>query len=356
VTTRIRLALLFLVVALAAGIAGCGGGGGGGEDPTQVLKDTFNNDTQVSSAHLNISLSGSTEGSQSGSFSASLDGAFQSDANDPTVFPQLDLTATVDGSAAGQSVNFEGGVTATTDAAFVTYQGQAYEVPSATFDQLKQAYQQQAQAADTQTSGSNAGSILSDLGIDPSTWLTNVTNEGDADVEGASTVHIHGDADVAQILADIGTAAQSIPGASTQGLDPSSLDQVSQFVQGATVDVYSGTDDHLLRKLEVTLDISPPASASTAGIDSISIDFSISLSDVNQPQTISAPTGTKPLSDLAGQLGGLGIPGLGSSSVPGLGSGGGGSGSSSGQAKYAQCLLQAGSNSGKANDCLKLLQ
>jgi hypothetical protein len=310
--TRFLLIVIAILVP-AALVVGCGGSSGGSEDPQQVLNDTFNNDTKVSSGHLNLSISGTAQGSTSGNFSASLDGAFQSDPNDTTAFPQLDLTAKVDGSGAGQSINFEGGITATKDAAFVTYQGTAYEVPSATFDQLKQAYSAQAAAATSSSSSSNASSILKDLGIDPSTWLTNVTNEGDADVEGTTTTHIHGDADVGKILSDFASAAQNIPGAAAQGLDPSQLQQAQQFVKNASVDIYSGNDDHVLRKLEVSLDITPPAGASTSGVTGVSIDFSITLSDLNQTQTISAPANPKPFSDLQKAIGGLGIPGLGSS-------------------------------------------
>jgi len=353
--------LIAIAILVPATLAGCfGSSGGGSEDPQQVLTDTFNNDTKVTSGHLNLSLSGSAEGTTSGTFSASLDGAFQSDPNDTSAFPQLDLTAKVAGSGAGQSINFEGGITATQDAAFVTYQGQAYEVPSATFDQLKQAYSAQAQAATSSQSSSNASSILKDLGIDPTTWLTNVTNEGDADVAGTTTTHIHGDADVGKILSDFASAAQNIPGASAQGLNPSTLQQAQQFVKNASVDIYSGKDDHVLRKLEVSLDITPPASASTSGVTAVKVDFSITLSDVNQTQTITAPSNAKPFSDLQQAIGGLGIPGLGSTGAPSIpgstGSTGSSSPSSQAQAAFAKCVQQAGSNSTKANACLALLQ
>lgn len=349
-STRTRFVLLALALLIPAILASCGGSSGGSEDPQQVLNDTFNNDTKVSSGHLNVSISGSVEGDQAGTFSAALDGPFQSDANDTTAFPQLDLTAKVNASGAGQSINFEGGVTATQDAAFVTYQGQAYEVPSATFQQLKQSYAAQAQAATSSQSKSNASSILSDLGIDPSTWLTNVANEGDADVEGTPTIHIHGDADIAKIITDFAKAAQSIPGAAAQGLDPAALDQAKQFVNNASVDVYSGKDDNVLRKLEVSLDITPPATGTTAGVSAITIDFSITLSGVNEPQTISAPSSSKPFSDLQQLIGGLGIPGLGSSGVPSV------PGSSGSSADYTKCVQQAGTNSAKLNDCIALLQ
>ena len=293
--TPVRISLFILALLVPAALAACGGGGssGGSEDPQAVLDQTFNNSTKVTSGNLNVSISASATGSQSGSFSASLDGPFQSDPNDTTAFPQLDLTAKVDGSGAGQSISFEGGVTATADQAFVTYQGQAYEVPSATFQQFKQAYAANSQAATSSSGSSNASSILKDLGIDPATWLTNVTNEGDADVEGTTTTHIHGDADVSQIFSDFAKAAQNVPGATTQGLDPTQIQQASSFVKSASVDVYSGKDDHVLRKLEVNVDITPPSSAATAGVTGINVDFSIELSNVNSPQTITAPSSSK---------------------------------------------------------------
>src|SRR6185436_7291249 len=81
--TRIRTLVAALVIALPipAAVAGCGSSGSGSnnEDPTQVLKETFNNPTKITSGNLAISLSGSAEGSQSGNLSATIDGPFQAD-------------------------------------------------------------------------------------------------------------------------------------------------------------------------------------------------------------------------------------------------------------------------------------
>jgi hypothetical protein len=357
-TARIALFVLALIVPVV--LAACGGGSSGGssEDPQTVLDETFNNDTKVTSGNLDVSLSADASGSQSGSFTASLSGPFQSDPKDQAALPQLDLTAKVSGSGAGQSVNFEGGVTATSDAAYVTYNNQAYQVPSTTFQQFKSAYEAQASSAQGSGSSSSASSVLKDLGIDPSTWLTNVTNEGSADVDGESTTHISGDANVQQILTDLSKAVQNVPGAASQGIDPSQFSQASQFIKDAHVDVYSGSDDHVLRKIEISLDIQPPPAAAQ-GITDLKLDLAIAVSDVNNPQTISAPSNAKPLSDLEQQLGGAGILGQlggtsGSSAAPSSGS----SASSAAQAKYAQCVLKAeqSGNTAAVNKCLALLQ
>ena len=353
-----RIFVLVIALVVPAVLAACGSSSSSSssEDPQQVLHDTFNNDTKVTSANLNISLSVDAYGSQSGNFTGSIDGPFQSEGT--TSFPELDLTAKVAGSGAGQSVNFEGALTATKDAAFVTYKDQAYEVPSATFQQFKSAYEAQAQAAGGSGSSSNASSVLQQLGIDPSTWLTNVSNEGTTDVEGESTIHISGDADVSKILTDLSKVAQNVPGAATQGIDPSQLQQFSSLVKDAHIDVYSGADDKVLRKLAVSMDIQPPAAAA-GGVDDLKIDFAITLSDVNNPQTITAPTDTKPLSDLMQQLGAGGILGQlgGTSGLPSTGGSSGGP-SSSTQAKYTECVAKAAQSNDPqaANKCLALLQ
>ena len=350
--TRIRTAVAVLAIALPipAAVAGCGGGSSSNsEDPQQVLDQTFNNPTKITSGKLDLSISGSAEGQQSGNFTATITGPFQTDPKNPTAFPQLDLTANVSGSQGGPSISFDGSLITTTDNAFVEYQNQAYEVGTAAFKQFATAY---AQAAKQNQKKGSSSSGFSQFGIDPKTWLTNVTNEGTTDIDGTNTIHIHGDADVAKIVTDLQKVAQQTGGA-TQQIDPAQLKQLTDAVQTASIDVYSGADDHLLRKLAVSLAIAPPSSAGSS-VSKINVNFSITLSDVNQQQTITAPSNAKPISDLLSQLGipGLGIPGgtggTGGFSIPGGGSSGGSAGSSS----YQNCVAQAKSQA----DIQKCLQ
>ena len=324
--TRIRTLVVVLAVALPipAVVAGCGGGSSSNnEDPQQVLQQTFNNPTKITSGKIDIALDGSAEGDQSGSFNASVSGPFQADENDPTAFPQFDLTASVSGSSGGPSISFDGSLIATKDNAFVEYQDQAYEVGTDLYKQFAQSYAQAAQQSQTQKNQSQ--NFFNRFGIDPSTWLTNVSNEGTADVEGTDTIHIHGDADVAKIFSDLQKVSQQTSGGTAQQLTPEQLDMVQSAIKQASIDVYSGTDDHLLRKLSLALDITPPAGTG-ASVSNVKVNFSISFSDVNQPQTITPPSNAKPLQDLLSQLGIPGLPGIGGStggfSLPGAGSSG----------------------------------
>ena len=326
--TRIRTLVAVLAIALPipAVVAGCGGGSSSNdEDPQQVLQQTFNNPTKITSGKIDIAVDGSAEGDQSGSFNASISGPFQADENDPNAFPQFDLTASVSGSSGGPSISFDGSLIATKDNAYVEYQDQAYEVGTELYQRFAQSYAQA--AAQSQSQKSQNQNFFDRFGIDPSTWLTNISNDGTTDVEGTDTIHIHGDADIAKIFSDLQKISQQTGGAAAQQLSPQQLDLVQNAVKQASIDVYSGTDDHLLRKLSLTLDITPPA-GSGGGVSSVTVNFSITFSDVNESQTITAPSNAKPLSDLLSQFGIPGLPGgLGGStggfSLPGAGSAGG---------------------------------
>jgi hypothetical protein len=360
------LAVCAIALPIPAAIAGCGGDDeASSEDPQTVLDETFNNETKVSSGDLTLSASVNAEGSQGGEFQASLSGPFQSDPDDPASLPQLDWTASASGSGAGQSIDFSGGIVVTTDNAYVEYQDQAYEVGADQFEQIKTAVEQQAEAAGTEPTASfaegckqaieQAGGDPAACDIDFESWLTNLTNEGSADVGGTETVHISGDADVQKILEDIGNIAASVPSASSSGFDPSQLSLVSGAVSDASIDVYSGTDDHVLRKLEANLTIDPSAlGAPSEQVGEITVGFSVEIAGLNEDQTITAPENPKPINELLqssgldlGALGGLG-------GVPGASGGSGGAGGSGGGGEYLDCIQQA-QTPDEINECASQL-
>ncbi len=349
--TRIRTTVAVLAIALPiiAIVAGCGGGSSSSsEDPQQVLDQTFNNPTKITSGKLDLSIDGSAEGQQSGNFSATITGPFQTDPSNTTAFPQLDLAVSVSGSQGGPSISFDGSLIATKDNAYVEYQNQAYELGTAAFQQFATAYAKAAKQ--NQANGSSSG--FSQFGIDPKTWLTNVSNEGTTDIDGTNTIHIHGDADVSKIVTDLQKVSQQTSGA-TQQISPDQLKQLTDAVQTASIDVYSNADNHLLTKLAVSLAIAPPASAGSS-VSKINLNFSLTLSDVNQAQTITGPSNAKPIADLLGSLGipGLGVPGVGGTGGLPIPGGGSSSGAGSSSSSYQNCVAQAKSQA----DIQKCLQ
>ncbi len=238
----------------------------------------------------------------------------------------------------------------TTDNAYVEYKDQAYELGTEQFEQIKTAVEQQAEAAGAEPTASfaegckqaieQAGGDAAACDIDFESWITNLTNEGEADVGGTPTTHISGDADVQKILEDIGNIASSLPSASSSGFDPSQLSLASGAISDASIDVYSGTDDSVLRKLEANLTIDPSAlGAPSEQIGEITIAFSIEIDGLNEEQTITAPENPKPIAELI-QNSGLDLGALGGSLGGDLGSGSG-SGGGGGGGDYLDCIQQA---------------
>jgi hypothetical protein len=239
----------------------------------------------------------------------------------------------------------------------VNFQGTDYEVSDQVFQQFKAGYEQ---AQKNGTSSSKQQS-LSSLGLDPQQWLTNPKNEGDAKVGDDDTIKITGGIDVNKLLDDVNNALQKVKQLGAQGTQnlPSQLTaaqrkQVTDATKNPKVEIYTGKEDKILRRMVVSLGIVDPKGA--AG--SANINFDLSISDLNEDQEISAPSGAKPFDQLLSKFGGLGLGGLGSTGgTSGSSSGGGASGSGSNQKleKYSKCVTDAGSDVAKARACQKLL-
>jgi hypothetical protein len=355
---RVLLATSLLAV-LAATLVACGSSssGGGGEDPNKVLDQTFSSDhPTVKSGDLDLSFGVNVKGSQGGTVQASLSGPFESEGKNKV--PKLDFTVNAKANGQGQNFNFDGGLTSTGDAAYVNYKGTDYQVDPSLFDQFKSTLEQaNAQQPQGQQSGKQ---FLQLLGVkDPKQLLTNLKNDGTSDVQGTTTNHISGDLNVDKVvdgiknLASSASALGALGGSSSQLPSASQLDQIKSAIKTAHFDLYSGQDDHILRRLTINLGIEPP----TGDVQSLDVNFDVSIGKVNESQTISAPSNPKPFSDLLrqlgvspSQLGGLGALGSGLGSSGSSGSSGGGSslsppsGASAGAAqKYLQCVAQASS-------------
>jgi hypothetical protein len=324
--TRTLLALC--VLALSLFVAACGdddSSESSDDDPATVLEETFGNAESIASGDLNMSLSASAEGREGGSIEATISGPFQGDPDDPTAIPQLDLEVSATGEGFGETLDFEQGVTITEDNVYLEIQGKAYELGAGRFARLKDSLGAQIDSAESAEESSasftelctqaleRAGGDASVCDIDLVSWLTNLTNEGTEDVGGAEAVHIAGDANVEQILTDVGELIGAFAGPLLEGFDPSALGTFSEVVSQASIDVYSGVDDRLLRGLDAEIVIDPSALGVPVPIETIDAAVSVEIAGVNEEQTIEAPADPRPYEELPGgfdlDLGGLGLGG-----------------------------------------------
>ncbi len=348
---RARAIVALLVLAVAAvTLAACGGGGSSGGDAETLLRQTFSGSHQIRSGKANVHVRVVATGDPSlqGPIEATISGPFQSVGSDK--LPQFDLA--LDASAEGQSIR--AGLTSTSDRLFVSFGGTAYAAPQQLVQQLEQSFKRAQQQG-----GSGRHTSLEALGLDPLGWLQDPTVVGTESVGGTQTDHISAKVNVSALLADVDkllarASSGGIPGVPSTRV-PSSLpanvrSQIEQAVKSATFDVWSGKSDHTLRRLTLALNVVPPR----GNPRSITVDLSVELTDLNQPQTIAAPTTTRPLSELLGQFQGLLGGALGGAGGSGGSSGSGGASSAQLNA-YAQCVQRAGSNVTEAQKCASLL-
>lgn len=346
---RAIVALLALAV-VAVALAACGGSGSGGSGDAQtLLRQTFTGTHQIRSGKANVQLRIVATGDPSlqGPIEATIAGPFESAGSGR--LPKFDLA--IDANAEGQGI--KAGVTSTSDQLFVNFGGTSYAVPAQVVQRLQQSFARSQQQGSTQPRTS-----LKALGIDPLGWLQDATVVGTESVGGAQTDHISAKVNVGALLDDVDVllakvSAGGIPGVPASDRVPSRLpasarSEIEQAVKSATFDVWSGKTDHTLRKLTLALDVAPPRGK----VRSVTVNLSVELTDLNQPQTITAPASSRPLNELLGQFSGL----LGGA----LGGSAGGSGSSGGASSaqlnaYAQCVQRAGSNVTEAQKCASLL-
>jgi len=347
-----RLRSILPLFAATALLAACGGSADGpassSTDVDKLLEQTFTGEKNVESGKLDLKLAIDAQGGpQGGRFDLKLGGPFQTE--DAKQLPKLDLEVAFTG--AGQ--NLRGGVTTTGEKAFVAFDGQDYAVSDQVYRQLEAGYQEAQKKGAEQAGGKDQS--LTQLGIDPRKWLTNARNAGEEKVGDADTIRITGGVDVPKLLDDVNTAlakAGSL-GLNSTGQVPQKLTdeqraQITDAVKGLEVQIFTGKEDKILRRMVVDLDVDAPQQKTKA---TLKLDFS--LLELNEDQEFKAPADAKPFDELLGQFGGLGA----------LGSGSGGSGSGSGGAanqqqldKYTNCITQAGSDTAKAQECAKLLQ
>jgi hypothetical protein len=295
---RASLRLLAACCAAAAlGLAGCGGdddGSGSGEDPRELLAQAFaasaekHGGSGVAEGSLDVSI----EGERGGSFAFEFGGPYDGD------------SAQFDFSVEGEGVpSFEAAVTVLPDNAYVGWEDRTYELgeeATRNFQRISKEYEQTGTGFREQcrlmlTPGD--ASVCDE--IDPSAWLSEVTDEGTDELDGVETTKVDAQVDVERAATDffrIGMATlppgmgESIP------VSPEVIgSQAANFVDEAGFQVYVGEDDIPRR---VIFQLGAEFQGTRA-----SFNGELNLTEVGEPQAIAAPPGPiEPVSALREQL------------------------------------------------------
>lgn len=171
------------------------------------------------------------------------------------------------------------------------------------------------------TGASGTAGLFASLGIDPRSWLTDPHDAGTATVGGVDTDHFTAGVDAQKLFADLSRLITARLGGATGASGPASnlaseLPLVASAITSAQLDVYTGIADHVVRRVHVVVDFKVPSIASSVlgTITGGSLDFDVTLTQLNAPQTVTAPANAQPFSAIRGALRRFGL-GLGAGRV-----------------------------------------
>ena len=316
----VKTLCIFVLAGMAAFLVACSGGGDGAvsadEDPQAVLERAFSNESAVESAKIDAKMTIEVEGDEAGSVEFGINGAV---ANASQEAPDTDLTLTVKGDVGDQDIDFEAGTILTPEAGYVRLSGETYQIDPGMYEQIRGQVAQQ--TSDGKGDGAKSGGLFGSL--DAQAFLSDVTNEGTEDVEGVETVKVSGSVDTEKAMAEFESFLGSADQLQGLGLDaPGSkeFNEVKQALGDVDFNIYVGSDDGIIRKMDFTAPVDPPNSDSSG-----SFSISVVLADVNEEQDITAPSDAKPFDELIAAIGEGALSGLGIEGFNDLGQLGGGS-------------------------------
>ncbi len=345
-----RIAWTLIVGAFAAvAVAACGGSGGSSHQAQSVLREAFKN-RPINSGNLSVKLAVTPSGSQTFKTPIQLSFGGPFEALGKGQAPKSNFTISL--SALGKSGSL--GVISTGTKGYVTLRGTSYQLPQSTFKKFESSL-----APVTNSTGSSLFGKLPK--IDFISWIRNPVVEGNETVEGANTTHVHGQVDVSKMLTDLNSVAHSAPSVLGSGISSGSVTSVASKVRNPTLDVWAGVNDHILRKLAVTFGVPVSGSISTlfGGVRTAQVSLVVQYADINQPQTIAAPSSAKPFNQFVSQMrsfiGGLEGSLGGTTSSTGSGSSTGSTASSGKLQRYSNCIQSAGNDVTKMQRCASIL-
>ncbi|HEY5143674.1 MAG TPA: hypothetical protein VII98_09245 [Solirubrobacteraceae bacterium] len=323
-----------LPVVAALLLAGCGSSGSG-QDTGTLVKDTFGAAKPVSSGNLALAVDVAAPGISGlpSPLHVRLAGPF---AKTTAAGPRFDFELRLGTGAKPVSL----GLIASGGQTWVRIGEHAYTLSPGTFRRL----------TGTKQAKASAGITLQSLGVDPRTWLRDVQDQGNETLRGEQVVHLTAGVDTPRFLTDlnkllgragsIGAGAAGLP----SGISAARRAQLAASVKSAHVDIWTGTKDHQLRRITVTVAVDTPQDHNGT------VTLDLALSALNEPQAIGPPANPRPLSDLTAALAVLtqrraAAAGSGTSAAPAPAPG----------ETYSQCISRSGGDVAAAQQCANLL-
>jgi hypothetical protein len=266
---------------LALVLAGCGGDGGEADD---VLAETAERLEAIESGRLTMKLVVSPTGAEAEKVGFELEGPFSLDARGGLPIARIDYTK-IRGSARGAVT-----IVSTGRKAYVEVDGQVYELPPEREDELRAAGAALAE-----------GEGLGALRLDE--WIEDPELSEGGTVAGVETDRIDARLDVAAAAQDLVEVARGLPQGSLEELAEADEQTIERATRSATLELFTGKEDRLLRRLSLDVDLGfdvPAALRSALGdLVGARIEFDLTVEDPNTTVTVEEPARALPYSELS---------------------------------------------------------
>ena len=259
--------------ALPAGwllIAGLAMAGCGADSPRDVLSTTAENLGKVRTGRMALRVVLEPLDRSANGISVSVRGPFALARPGRLPVAQLEYVQ-----AAGPN-RAQATLISVSDRAFVRLRGRDYRLP-------------EAQAAALRSPATGGGVTLGQLHV--ADWIED-PKVADA---GGGLQRVTGRLDLAAALRDI-LAVGRRTGGSGPRLDAEQVRRLSESVRASSVEVLTGSDDRMLRRIRGSASVTlPPSLRRSAGGPGIRVSFDFGLEDVNRPVSVRAPAHAAPL-------------------------------------------------------------
>lgn len=258
-----------LVAALVIVLGACGGGEG--DSPNKVLGDTAENLGEIVSGDLMFRVVASSEENEIG---FELDGPF--DLGNEGGLPVAEIEYTQIAGKESATATF----ISTGDEAFVRVDDQTYRLPAEQTAQFERA-----------DGGSKA---LGNLRIDG--WLEDPKLSDGGEVGGAETDKIVADLDPVAAANDLLALVARLQGEDATRLEGNSAEQLERALKSSRIEVYTGKDDRLLRRLVIEADFAAelPEELQNLTLPEAHFELVLELSDPNGDVEVEAPENAQP--------------------------------------------------------------
>ena len=251
----------------------------------EVLAETAANLGRIDSGVLSMRMIAESTGELAGKMGFELEGPFALPVGDETL-PVAEFTYTqVAGTESAEATFISTG-----EQAFVEIDGQAYELPA------EELAEQPAAAPAAAAAG------LGTLRLNE--WIRNPELSEGGDVGGTDTWKVTAELNAGQAIPDLMELSGSLGSSGMLApFEGAGAQQLEQAVESSTLEIYTGKDDRLLRRLVMDIrlglaHLAEDLGEAVTGLAAVRLRFDVDVSEIGRQVSVEAPTGALPISEL----------------------------------------------------------